>query len=70
MNKTTLALMALGLSACTSTAGPFVRTVTPLPGGGIRVERCFVKYTEDMFGREIKTGPCHEEIVPVAKGGD
>jgi len=67
---TRILLLALALSACTSTAGPFVRTVTPLPGGAIRVERCFAQYTQDLFGQEIKTGSCHEEVVPVAKGGE
>jgi type IV secretion system protein VirB7 len=43
MKNVILALLALSLSACASTAGPFVTSVSSDGDDGLIVEKCMVK---------------------------
>lgn len=59
-----LVLAAVGLVACTSTAGPFVRDVRYGKDGRLVVERCTVNVSSGFFGPEVWEDDCHTAPLP------
>jgi hypothetical protein len=55
------------LSACTSTAGPFITRIESAGPGLLRVERCEVVFST-WGSNHIETGECSDVMVPVQPG--
>jgi len=64
--KTLLILAALALTACTSTAGPFITNISSAGPGRIRVEKCTVEFSSLGYYR-IETGECSNEVVAIER---
>lgn len=59
---TALAALIASLSACTSTAGPFVTNVSSAGPGRLRVEKCEVEFSPYGYAH-VQTGECTTETV-------
>lgn len=62
MVKRLAMVLALTVSGCISTAGPYVTNLTPGPRGTINVEKCTVKYSS-LFGGSVEKGDCATTVI-------
>jgi hypothetical protein len=61
-------LIALGASACVSTAGPFVTNIRLAAPGTLLVSKCEVQYSNWGNG-QIDTGTCFTETLYILPSG-
>jgi hypothetical protein len=66
--RASIVVLILTLAGC-STAGPYVTSVVPLAGGGLRIRRCMVEHRWAPVGDSIREGTCSEQTLRPPKEG-
>lgn len=66
MKRIFLIALALSMSSCASTAGPYVTSISSDGDGGLIVEKCMVKY--DRFSAAVSSSDCHSSNMRMGSG--